>query len=75
MILKFCSHFWIKGLPVYLSIGKGYKHEFKCERCDKAVYRWSGHEPISSSVDPLYENKEPQYNISPPIIYIDRGIL
>lgn len=68
-----CLHFWIKGLPVDIQYGKGYKHVFECARCDKRIERWSGNEPISGSTDPLYDKKDPLYNAGPPVIYVDRS--
>ena len=63
-----CLHYWQKGLPTDLNMGRGYKHEWTCKLCKKRIERWYGNEPISGAPDPEYQRLVSAYNLSPPII-------
>lgn len=66
-----CLHYWVKGIVTDVQYGRGFKYEYICARCNKRIERWYGNEPISGTTNPLYDKKDPRYNLSPPIIRLD----
>lgn len=68
-----CLHHWQKDVLLDILYGKGFLYQFRCDVCEKKIARWSGYEPISGILpDPwaLFK-KDPQMNVSPPIIRIE----
>lgn len=70
-----CPHHYIQGLTVDIQYGKGYKYEFTCARCHKRVERWWDNPPISQSDHPMWDKKDPRYNLSPPLIRIEQIVV
>lgn len=63
-----CMHYWERGVITDAIYGRGFEYEYRCLRCGKLIKRFEGHEPISESDHPRYDEKDPRYNLSPPII-------
>lgn len=70
-----CLHRWCKGYAIQAEMYRGYLYRYHCHVCDKNILRWSIYgEPISGlpPKDLWAEyKKDPQMNVSPPIIKID----
>lgn len=53
-------------------MGKGYLYAYQCIVCDKEIKRWDTDFPISGIItNPRFNKKDPQFNTSPPILYVD----
>lgn len=67
-----CLHYWRQCLPLDIQMGKGYLYAYQCIVCDKEIKRWETDSPISGIVtNPRFNKKDPQFNASPPILYVD----
>lgn len=69
-----CLHYWKKTELLDILYGKGSLYRYECKECGRKIARWTGNEPISGLLpkDPWAEyKKDPQNNVSPPIIYSD----
>lgn len=64
-----CLHHWVKFLEVDVGFN-GFIYEWKCDVCDKVVYKPTVYAPISGIIpDPWLDyKKDPIYNSSPSIL-------